>query len=148
MKSITTLSIIALLFCICLLSCSEDDANTGNVNPCSENSVLVSPTDYSATPSYQSSVVSAIIDGDCLTVMVSSSGCDGSTWEASFFAANPQTSNGQVTYDSRVDIINLEICLALPSVEFVFDLTNLQVAGSNSVTLSIDGLNSDLLYTY
>lgn len=129
-----------------LFSCSEDDKPERS-EPCGE-AIIISNTDYEDEPSYTYSITDAAVEEDCLKLMVSSSGCDGSTWEGTFFTAEPDTSGTGVIFTGRMDLTNQEACLAIVGKEFYFDLTPLQVTGSSSVTILIDGWEQDLEYTY
>lgn len=73
------------------------------------------------------------LSGDCLTVTISGSGCDASTWELNIIDEdNPNGSNPSMR-NVALEFINPEACLAVFTKEFVFDLSSLQTSGNQVV---------------
>lgn len=137
------LGIIALLF-VSVCACDDDDNAT---TPCGD-SVVISNSNYEADPTSVFVITNAVIDGDCLSLSISSSGCEGNTWETDFFTSTVQTEQNEELFYGRLDLTNLEACLAIVETTVNFDLTPLQISGSNNVSLEIDGWDETLMYTY
>lgn len=88
--------------------------------------------------------------GDCLTVTISGSGCDASTWELNIIDEDNPTGANPVQRDVALEFINLEVCQAVFTREFVFDLSSLQTTG-NQVILNFtnsDTALNQIIYNY
>ncbi|GLB50156.1 hypothetical protein [Neptunitalea lumnitzerae] len=148
MKLIKTFKLISVLaVLITAISCSEDEPSVVRSAQCGEF-VVLSTSGYNGTPSSSFSILEAELVEDCLTLTVSASGCSGNTWQGTIYAADYEIVNAEVVFDARLDVVNIEACTAVPSTEMVFDVSSLQVSGENSVMISIDGWNADLVYSY
>ncbi len=85
------------------------------------------------------------IVGDCLHLSIFSSGCDGSTWTLDAWdREDVQNSTRQLS----VGLENQELCQAWIQKEFLFDISGLQVANQNTLTLNFYQFGQSVQYTY
>lgn len=138
-----------LLSMACKRSKIVEEINAGNSEPCGE-AVKISNSleDYTNAASATFAITQAAVSGDCLTITVSSSGCDGKTWQANLLDAGvfPQTVNAQ--RDLKVTLINKEGCTAVPGRIFSFDIYPLRMKNTHQVQLNLTGYHKSLLYSY
>lgn len=142
MKKILILTIIA----IAVLSCSDNDGN-GNSNNCDFASI-VSTEQYENAPSDQLAINSLEINGDCLKINFSASGCDGNSWALKLIDSEHIFESFPPQRNLRLSFKNWEDCLAFITKELTFDISNLQVNG-NKVQLNLtNSENLNILYEY
>ncbi len=137
-----------LIFCFAILflntQCDEDD----DVQPPCGQSVVVDSGFYQSAESDLFELTDFQIEGNCLNVNVSSSGCDGATWSLVLVdSGNVAESFPEQRYLKLV-FSNDEECLAVISQERSFDLETIQVEGSNAIILNLEGLEEPIDYTY
>ena len=135
-----------MLSLLCLLvmnmQCNEDD---NVVVPCGLE-VVVDAVAYQAAESH--AIDSAIINDDCLALIVSGSGCDASTWLMSLIDSGNVAESFPNQRYLKLTLHNNEDCLAVFNKEENFDLTALRIEGANEVLLNIEGLEESILYSY
>lgn len=88
------------------------------------------------------------INGDCLSITISSSGCSGETWELELVGSEGVMGSFPVQRNIKVVLTNNEACLAVFSREWTFDLLPLQVNGESQVTLNLQDFSEPILYSY
>lgn len=94
------------------------------------------------------SIEGFIINGSCLELAISSSGCDGESWEYTLIDSGDIAESDPVQRSLKLSFVNNEACLAVFTRIVSFDISNLQVQDGNAVLLNIDGLNDAVLYEY
>ncbi len=135
-------STCALVF---ILSCNNDD--DVQLNQCGAT-VVVDNSIYQTTASDYYSLVSGEIDGDCLSVNISASGCDGSTWVITLVDSEVIAESMPPQRYLKLMLANNEACLAVFNKEQSFDLTALRISGVNEVLLNIEDFPDPLSYGY
>lgn len=141
--------IMILLLGVLLINfqCEDDnDDNTANVL-CGLEVI----TDYVAYESVESSffgVLDVIVNGDCLIVNITSSGCDASSWVLTLIDSENIAESMPPQRYLKLALYNDEACLAVFEKEETFDLSTLQLEGVNEVLLNIEGLSESVLYSY
>ncbi|WP_178989757.1 hypothetical protein [Winogradskyella schleiferi] len=132
--------------CIILMNtqCSDDDVTI--LTDCSE--VIIDNNAYETAESDYYSVVNIVFNGDCLTLDLSASGCDGNTWEFTLIDSGNIAESMPPQRYLKLSLFNNEACLAVFSREESFDLTPLRVDGTNEVLLNIEGFEEPILYAY
>ncbi len=124
--------------------CDDDDTV---VIPCGTEVMIDSATYESAESSYFG-VLNVSLNNDCLMVHITSSGCDASSWELTLIDSENIAESMPPQRYMKLTLNNNEACLAVFEKEETFDLTSLQVEGTNEVVLNIEGLPESVLYTY
>ena len=135
-----------LLLCLLLMNfqCDDDDIV---LTSCSLEVITDNETYKSAESSYFG-VLNVNLNGDCLMVHITSSGCDASSWEFVLIDSENIAESMPPQRYLKLTLYNNEACLAVFEKEETFDLTSLQVQGTNEVLLNIEGLPESVLYTY
>ena len=133
------------LICLLLLNmqCDEDDSVV--VEPCG----LEIQIDNSAFIEAESHIVEGlIIENDCMTLMISDSGCDSANWIMTLIDSENIAESMPPQRYLKLVLTNNEVCLAYFSKQEIFDLTSLRVEGMNEVLLNIEGLAEPVTYSY
>lgn len=138
--------LIIILFGATILSCSNDD-NSENSNGC-DLETIVSAEEYANAPSDQLSVNSLEINGNCLKINFSASGCDGNSWEVKLIDSEQILESSPAQRILRLSLNNNEDCTAVLSKTLTFDISELQINNSNSVYLNIKNSDDKILYEY
>ncbi|WP_157111630.1 hypothetical protein [Nonlabens spongiae] len=133
--------------CIAFVGCSEGDDNQRPTSSNCDMNVVLSNAQFQNAPADQISIDELIIDGDCLKISFSSSGCDGNSWEVKLIDSETIAESFPPQRDIRLSLRNIEVCQAIISKEISFDISNLQVDG-NQVFLNIANNGARILYEY
>lgn len=140
MKKLLILTLIG----ITILSCSNDD--NGISNSC-DLETIISAEQYENAPSVQLNINSLEINGNCLKINFSSSGCSGDTWELKLIDSEVVLKSNPPQRNLRLSLKNQEACEAYITKELTFDISNLQVDGKK-VQLNLTNSNDNILYEY
>ncbi|WP_179321200.1 hypothetical protein [Winogradskyella helgolandensis] len=135
-----------LLLCMLLMNFQCDDDDTV-VIPCGLE-VITDSTTYESSETSYFGVLNVSLNNDCLMVHITSSGCDASSWELTLIDSENIAESMPPQRYMKLTLYNNEACLAVFEKEETFDLTSLQVEGTNEVVLNIEGLPDSVLYTY
>lgn len=136
--------ILLTLFCI---GCSDDDDNAIPAPVGCDFTAIISAEDYADAPSDGLVINSMDIEGDCLSISFSSSGCDGNTWVVALIDSESVFESAPQQRNVRLSLENNEVCLAIVQKELSFDISGLQVEGG-SVLLNITNSGDSILYEY
>ena len=139
---------IAICCCFMLLfmntQCDEDEVQS---SPC-DQMVVVDNGFFNSAESDTFTYQNAEIVENCLNVTVSASGCDGSTWSMVLVDSGSVAESLPEQRFLKFVFTNNEECLAVISQQRSFDLSNIQVTGSNEIILNIEGFPESLTYQY
>lgn len=145
-QKLITLSLFAALFLN--MQCSEDDATAAYEPQCSDVNVIVDNTEYQNAESDFYSFIGVGIDGDCLVVSFTASGCSGDTWELKLVDSEAIMESFPPQRSLRFVLVNNEACLAVFTQQREFDIRNLRVEGTDEVILNIDNFEGPITYSY
>ncbi|HUH25199.1 MAG TPA: hypothetical protein VLY87_01105 [Flavobacterium sp.] len=143
--------IIILMFFTGLLfvSCRFlDDGITIPINLKCDKNIVVDEIKYNQISTNNYGITNVVLNGDCLEVTISSSGCDPNGWMMSLVASENVVETLPIQQNIKVELINNQYCLAVFKKIVSFDLTSIQNTGQNQVLLNIDGWNTPILYQY
>jgi len=145
-KNLFNLLILMLVF----IGCKGDDSNCcPNPNPTNCNKVsVIDETKYRQTNTNNYTITNVVLNGGCLEITVSSSGCDPNNWNMNFIASENVVETLPIQWDVKVELINNEACQAVFQKTVSFDLTPLKDAGQNQVQINIQGWNTSIMYQY
>ncbi len=134
---------------LAFVSCKGDDSNCCNPNPtnCNKFSVI-DEIKYNQTNTNNYTICNVVLNGDCLEITVSSSGCDPKNWDMNFIASEVVVETLPNQWNVKVALINNEACQAVFQKTVSFNLTAFQWVGQNQVQLNVDGWNTPILYQY
>ncbi|MBD0403290.1 hypothetical protein [Flammeovirga sp. EKP202] len=143
MKNLLFLTLTGLL----LISCSKSTTTTPMIPTDCDLITIVSEGEYINAPSDYVAINSVVIEGNCLKVNFSSSGCSGDSWEVKLVDANVILESDPPQRNLRLSMKNPEACEAYITKELSFDISAFQVGG-NRVYLNIKDYEGDVLYEY
>jgi hypothetical protein len=139
--------IISILL-VGFFSCNNDDDN-GNTN--AENcdfDILINADLYENAPNDQLSIIDLEINGNCLQITFSASGCNGNTWEVKLIDSEQIMESLPVQRNLRLSLENNEDCTAVPTKTLTFDISELQILDDNQINLNITNSGDQILYEY
>lgn len=123
-------------------SCKKDNQRNED---CDQN-VIVSANAYNNQPSDPVTIQKLQIDGDCLSVTFSASGCDGNSWIVKLIDYEAIVKTNPPKRTLRLALDNKQLCDALITKTISFNIKSLQIKGTGKVTLTIAG--NSILYKY
>ena len=126
--------------------CDDDDIVLPPTN--CEVFAIADNNEYDDAVSAFFTIISAEVEGDCLNIEISASGCSGETWILQMFSAEDVMESLPVQRNIRAVLINDEACLAVFGRTFSFDLRNLQVEGEDQVLFNLQDYSEPILYSY
>lgn len=137
------LFISLLLFTSCEESNSveEEDNSSSNCN----SEVLVSASEYASSESDDFTINSIEINGDCVEVNYSASGCDGSTWKTRFIDSEQILESFPIQRNLVFELTDNEECEAFITKTVSFDVSELKVE-DEEVILNITNTQSSVRY--
>ncbi len=141
--------VLALFTCVFFVACDflDDHIKHPIKSKCNEKAVL----DHVAFPQVNTNnygITNVVLNGDCLEITVSSSGCNPNNWDMNLIGVASTTNIYPPLFHAKVELINNEECLAVFQKTVSFDLTPFQMAGQNTVQIDIDGWNNTIMYQY
>lgn len=138
---------IGILFCCMNVLCEGIEEPGIDVNYC-DDQVIIDESLFETLQSSNFDFVSAEIIDDCLFIDMGASGCDGNTWEFALVDSGAIAESSPEQRYLKFQLINQEACLAFLQETISFDLTPIQINGSNEIILNIEGYESSLNYKY
>ena len=112
---------------------------------CDKN-VIVSATEFENAPNDHVSIIDMKIEGNCLKIKFSASGCDGNSWIVKLVAMGNRDKLNPIQTTLRLSLDNKELCDAVITKEMSFNIEDLQIIGDNRLILNISG--KSILYEY
>ena len=133
------LRILVLVFTF--FSC-DDTPQKNDIKLCNE-CVIVDNSLYSEINTSNYTISNVIVANDLLTIKISSSGCDGASWEASLVDAGEIAESFPIQRRVKIAIQNNETCLAVFEKEFTFDIKQLK-ENYDTIILNLEGWSSQI----
>lgn len=141
---------IVLSCCLLLFStqCDDEDDLIVDQHFCDNAEVMIDNELYlnAETDFFNLAVVE--VNGDCLYIDYSASGCDGSSWQMALIDSGDIAESFPPQRSLKLMLVNEEACQAVFGKSQYFDLTLLRVVNTNEVLLNIEGWSEQLTYTY
>lgn len=135
-----------VVFCVVVLalSCESNEIDPPDINA----RTIIDAELYNELSGFD--VVDAEIIGDMLKISIVSSGCDGNTWVARLICTGGVIKTNPPKREVKIEFTSKELCNAMVSKEFVFDLKPLRWSDSKKVEilLTSDKGTKSLLYKY
>ncbi|HQW69918.1 MAG TPA: hypothetical protein PLH25_09640 [Flavobacterium sp.] len=141
------LTVLSCLFLV-TISCSDDDNKKTTNSNCDKQAIVFSDDNFQDVITANYMITNVVLNGDCLSVTISSSGCSGETWDVELISSNSILESFPVQRLVKIELDNPEVCLAIVQKTVSFDLTPFQVDGQNQVILNIDGWDEPITYQY
>lgn len=135
---------------VVFVGCKGDDSNCcphPNSTNCNEFSII-DETKYNQTNTNNYTITNVVLNGNCLEITVSSSGCNPNNWDMNFVASEVVVETLPNMWYAKVELINNEDCQAVFQKTVSFDLTPFKITGQNQVLINIQGWNTNIMYQY
>ena len=137
------ISLLLVFFGILFISSCNNDDGTATGSDCVMTKIIDENTfNELSTENYQ--LDNIILNDNCMEITLTSTGCDGKTWELNLYGLETTTIEKPV----KLELINEETCLAIVKKTISFNLTPLRVEGQNEVLINIEGWNEPIIYQY
>ncbi|TGV02497.1 hypothetical protein [Flavivirga rizhaonensis] len=141
------LFVVSVMCCFLSIQCKDDDDIKPTIDICDQKTVI-NKNIYNNLVSADFNFVRTEITDNCLTIEISASGCDGNSWEFNLVDSGAVAESSPEQRYLKFQLINEEACLAIFKKTVSFDLTSLQINGSNEIILRLEGLEPSLRYKY
>lgn len=141
-----SIGLILVVIIVLLLGCSNNASNPYADTPCDEVT-LIDASKYKNASSAIYTIKEINVNGDCLEISIVSSGCDGNSWKAELIDSEGIMESLIVQRELRFVLENLEICDAVITKTFTFDLRPIQIT-DDQVILNVKFWEEQILYTY
>lgn len=109
-----------LLFLILILLYSCNTETTIIEEPCDGDSIIVDQTIFDATDTSNYTITGVSVLNDCLTITLTSSGCDGDSWTSYLIDSGIQTLSIPPQGSLKLSLTNNEACLAVIERSYTF----------------------------
>ncbi len=142
--------IFIILSCLVIssVSCKRSAINIPDDDtPCGP-AVIINNEAYNGTETNPNIIKNVTLSGNCLTVTVTASGCSGESWVVKLIDAGAIAKSLPPQRSLKISLDNKELCLAVFTRSYSFDISALKVNGYNKLTLNIDGYKQALTYSY
>lgn len=138
---------LVLVFLLLVLMSTRCKDSLEDIKPSCGEHVVVSEDEYANAPNDYLKIDSVHIDGDCLTIKFSASGCDGSTWLLKLIDADVVMESYPPQRNLRLSLKDDELCKALVSKEVTYNVSDLQL-NYDKIKLNITNSGEQILYEY
>ena len=140
--------LLLILTLIHILSCNSEDDNSTIENNCDFTSEIIFEEGFNTISTSNYGIIDVVLNGDCLEITFSSSGCGTDLWEESLYSSDVFYNVFPLLRDVKMELINNEECLAVFQKMVSFDLTPFQIDGQSDLPLNINGWNEQITYGY
>lgn len=140
--------LLATLIGSLFISCSDDDNILPNETSCDSIVEVVSDENFNGITTTNYIVSDVQLNGNCLEVTIGASGCDPNDWEMNFVASEIVVETLPIQWNTKIELITNQDCLAYFDKTVSFDLTPFQLSGQNVVSLNIEGWDEQIIYEY
>lgn len=144
MKKIFFYPLVLVLFFACQ---NDDNESTTILSDCDGQSVIIDRDQFNNAPNDDVTINRIVIEGDCMEITYSASGCDGNSWEVNLIDSEIIAKSLPGQRSVRLSLKDEELCEAFITQSRVFDISNLQ-AGGDEVWLNIEGYEERVIYKY
>lgn len=133
--------LVLLLLTVSNISCNENNKFDSLQN----ESVISNQNKYKQTSTKNYTITDVELNGDLLSVKISSSGCNAGSWKTVLVDANQILESDPVQRNIKLSLENNEACLAVFEKNFTFNIKSLK-ENYTKVTLNLEGWNSQIIY--
>ena len=140
--------LLLILTLMHILSCNSEEDNSTIENNCDFTSEIIFEEGFNTISTSNYGIIDVVLNGDCLEITFSSSGCGTDLWEESLYSLDVFYTVFPLQRDVKMELINNEECLAVFQKMVSFDLTPFQIDGQSDLPLNITGWNEQITYGY
>jgi len=131
-----------------LTSCSDNHLiDQPPISTC-DDQVSIDEQRYQDDSSSLFNLISLNIEGDCMKVSFSASGCNSNSWKMDLVASDAIAESLPEQRYLKLSLENLEACLAVFTRDISFDLSSLQIQNDGALILNLEGFEGNLTYEY
>lgn len=141
-----SIGLICVVITVLLLGCSSTVLDPYVDTTC-DQVTLIDASKYMNASSAIYTIKEINVNGDCLEISIVSSGCDGNSWKAELIDSEGIMESLIVQRELRLVLENLEICDAIITKTFTFDLRPIQI-NDDKVILNVKFWDEQVLYEY
>jgi len=142
--------IFVLLFAYTSQSCYTGCTGDPDLEMQCTQQVIIDNEQFLAAESNDYNIVNAVITEDCLTLSLRASGCDGESWVVELYDSDEilTASDGDTTPRRMLRLVlqNPELCEALITKDYSFDISNIQYG--DQVLLVLANWETEILYDF
>lgn len=141
-------SFLVLFLLFSLSACQTDDTS----QPPASSQIceflgIVDGDELNNTNSDNYFIQNVEIEGDCLQIELSSSGCSGATWVVNLFGSDITSNSLPPIRSIAIQLQNSEDCEAFITKTYSFELTQFKSNG-DSIFLMLDDWDDRILYSH
>ena len=142
MRRILVNNLLILCTIFTLSACNEEEII---VEYFCGDSVVVDSELYDATTTSHYSIVSVRVINQCVSIRISSGGCNGETWMATLVDSEDESLSTPPERFLKLNLENNEACLAVFEREFLFDTRSIPTVSSGTVILHLEGWDEPII---
>lgn len=135
--------LIYISFAFLSFGCEHNDIEQVNC----DQQTIISESEYKTASQDYVAIGGMEINGNCLKISFSASGCDGSSWIVKLIDSGVTLYSSPPQRNLILSLENKEVCVAVIGKEISFDIECLQVSGGK-VKLNITNSGEEILYEY
>ena len=113
-----------LLFLIIILLYSCNTETTTVEEPCNGDSIIVDQERFNTIDTSNYTITGVSVLNDCLTITLTSSGCNGNSWTASLIDSGLKTLSIPPQGALKLSLTNNEACLAVFERSYIFNINS------------------------
>lgn len=137
-----------ILVMLCFLSTQCDEDALSDLEVFCDASVVVDASVFDDLVSDDFQFVDVSLIGDCLSIEIGASGCDAQTWAFTLVDSGVIAESLPEQRNLKLKLENTEVCTVFFSTNISFDISALQINGSNKIILNLEGWDNSITYTY
>lgn len=141
------ISFLVFVMC-CFLSTQCDDDIVDDIDNLCDDIVVIDNVAYDTIQSDSFQFTDVTINGDCLSITIGASGCDGNSWSFVLVDSGAVAESSPEQRFLKFEFLNTELCAAFFERTISFNLEPLRISGSNEIILNLDGWEAPLNYSY
>lgn len=136
-----------MLLALFMESCNDESTDNASLDSVCNQIAIVNQSRYTNTQPEGYTISRIQLIDDCLEVEIQAGGCSGDTWNVDLmYSGNVAESNPEQRY-LKISLDNPEICLALISKKFTFDLRPLRITRP-TILLNLALWDEQIRYAY
>lgn len=134
---------IFLITFLAFFACS--DSEEVDFNHCTNGCVIINKDLYNKTTTTNYSITDVALNGDLLTIKISSGGCDGNRWIVNLVDSEAIAETSIIQRYIKISLKNDEECFAMIQKQFTFNIKELK-GNEPKIILNLEGWNTQINY--
>lgn len=151
---------LVVLICVVvftLVSCKKDEIIHEEIGFCEVllvedffcgSFIIQDSLRYDTVTNSNFSLTNIDVSGNCISFDLTASGCDGDSWEVKMIDAQIIAYTNPISKDFKVEFKNSELCTAIFTKQYYFDLLSIQESTDSIIKLNIVNAGVSKLYIY